>query len=87
MSSSAAVMPEISLYPNPAMDHVLLQWPAGGDMEIEVQVMDVQGRQVSRPYKDRTGQLKVDLHDLSGGIYLVQAEFNGQRIVKKLWVR
>ncbi|MEO5644841.1 MAG: CUB domain-containing protein [Bacteroidia bacterium] len=70
-------------YPNPAHDHVLVQWP-GADVQ-KVSLLDVSGR-VLQTFIPEGNQMELDLNGLACGTYFVRLEGTQQhtlRIIKQ----
>ncbi|MDQ3110025.1 MAG: T9SS type A sorting domain-containing protein [Bacteroidota bacterium] len=62
----------VTLYPNPATDRAMVQWPAAADVQL-VTLTDATGRVLQTLTPDGT-QLEIDLHGLAAGVYLVRLE-------------
>ncbi len=64
------------LYPNPAGDYVWLDGVEGGD---EVELLDGMGKRVFR-YKAKQSPMRIDLQELSSGIYFLRMLHDGQEL-------
>jgi len=64
----------IGLFPNPALDEVVVRWDGGGSAQVEV--MDATGRAV-RAMRVSGSMTTIDLQGLLPGSYLVRVTANG----------
>ena len=73
-------------YPNPATDQVtvLLDKVTGF---ASLTMYDMQGRQVSSQLTAANSQAVINTSDLPTGLYLLQVQANGQRLVQKIMVK
>lgn len=76
-------MPALSLYPNPAGSILFLESDAF-DANVQIAIYDVKGAKVKDlRLSTENGSVKIDLTDLSNGIYLIQTEgFKPQLFIK-----
>ena len=75
---------EVNMYPNPATDAAIVSWTG-----IEVNKMYIQNMNGQIVYEQgaTTNQMKVNVSDLSAGVYLVVLETSAnQHITKRLMV-
>jgi hypothetical protein len=79
--------PEITVYPNPTTDHLLVQWPAAIGTNGTLELTDLNGRTLQQ--KPRTGEVtELSVRDLPTGLYLLNLNAEGQqRVVRKIMVR
>ncbi len=66
---------EISIYPNPAMDYLVIENAA----DTNIQITDVFGRVVAELYSDQQSVVDVDLSGLAPGAYLVKLDKSGNQ--------
>jgi hypothetical protein len=78
------------VHPNPASSVVYLNMHLRDASDIEVNVYDVQGRNIrnlfSGPLPGGLRSMEADVSGLNEGLYFVVIEAGSQRIVKKLMV-
>lgn len=76
-STTAATMPALAAYPNPATERVMLAFPEWAG-EGSIQVFDAQGRlQVMHALAGQPAFVEVSLRDWSEGIYLARLVMDG----------
>ncbi|HJW31717.1 MAG TPA: LamG-like jellyroll fold domain-containing protein, partial [Saprospiraceae bacterium] len=72
------------VYPNPTADEVLIQHSFGSSQNLLVRVLDLQGREVGSQRFDKTqmgsGQIKLNVADLAGGMYHLNFVFGGKNL-------
>jgi len=71
----------VSVYPNPALDHIQLFSNSGSAKIIEVEIIDMSGRMISN-FSDYN-MLKIDVSNLSSGIYFLHIHTTKGAIVNK----
>jgi Secretion system C-terminal sorting domain len=78
---------EVSVYPNPVSDRLLVQWPAAIGTNGRLDLTDLNGRSVRQ--QARTGEVtEVSVRELPTGLYLLNLQADGQpRLVRKVMVR
>jgi hypothetical protein len=73
----------IQLYPNPAMDYIMLELNIGNELGT-VQVLDATGRLVDvRMQTLGSNRMMIHIHELAAGSYQVVIRRNGNSIVKR----
>jgi hypothetical protein len=80
----------LTLLPSPLAGNVLhVEYSLNQAGPANVTLFDISGRPVAKRdfVADRTGELPLDLHLLSGGVYLVRLEDGHQSLVRKLVVQ
>lgn len=80
---------DVSLYPNPAENSFTLSWNQGGAENMELAVLDMQGREVSIQSIEAIpgkNEFQVNLEGVKKGMYLVQLTGAKTHICKKLLV-
>ena len=65
---------EMAIYPNPANDKVTIEWKGG--IWVEVDVVDLMGRQVISPMRLTGGRKYLDTSQLNNGLYFVRINGN-----------
>jgi len=77
----------LSIFPNPATDAVWLGTKEGGFQDLSgITVFNAIGRQVPLRAFREGNRVKLDIHDLSPGLYVIIAVDDGNRYVGKLRV-
>lgn len=71
----------ISVSPNPTKESIVVQFDEL-NMELTIALRDVHGRLLER--KTGESQVAFNLSELATGIYLIESDINGQRIVKRV---
>ncbi|MBT8253766.1 MAG: T9SS type A sorting domain-containing protein [Flavobacteriaceae bacterium] len=74
---------QLSLYPNPFNDKLILNKPAGLFID-SVRVFNVLGQQVSQITSGLTDISELDLAELQAGLYLVEVSDGNQSVVKRV---
>lgn len=77
----------ISVYPNPASDLVTVTLGKGWNGNVNVEVLDLNGKTVSSYNQATDNVITVDVSNLNAGIYLVRVSNNTAQNVSKLIVR
>jgi DNA/RNA endonuclease YhcR with UshA esterase domain len=81
------LLANLSLYPNPAMDQVLLSWSHLAEEAVTCSVMDIHGRVVSRSdLSGSTGNLQLSVSELPNGMYFCVIRGRDAQQVLKLQV-
>jgi hypothetical protein len=62
----------ISVYPNPAVDHIVLVRGATGSLTVEI--FDVRGLAVGQPIRSNGGNLELSVRDLASGVYFLRIQ-------------
>ncbi len=78
---------DVSLYPNPANDHLIISMISDENQTSNIYVYDVMGRLVlsqQRELPDGLNKMDVDLSALHSGVYFVEVIINGQKNIQKL---
>ncbi len=74
----------VLLYPNPALDEVIIESEQFGEPTCNVLLYDVAGRVINTNCKLNTSKSKTfDIHNLSAGCYWFAITFNGNRVCKQ----
>jgi alkaline phosphatase D len=78
----------IAIYPNPAINEVIVQFAGSNNSLHTVEVLDLTGKQVSSASKSNklgtAGIIRVDLQDLNAGTYLLKiSDEEGQSVTKR----
>ncbi|HEX5112749.1 MAG TPA: M36 family metallopeptidase [Saprospiraceae bacterium] len=77
----------VTIFPNPASDHITLQWNDKGSMDIKVMLESIDGKLVSAhslPIDSRE-QVHINVNDVPEGLYLVKINTDqGQSVFKIL---
>lgn len=79
----------LTLSPNPTKGSASLSFILSSDADVKVNVIDIAGKLVSeeKSYKLFAGSHKIELNDnatLPNGIYIVNLEYNGTKMARKL---
>ena len=67
------------IYPNPAHDHIVIQWGNSDFTTIEGGIYTLEGRLV-QVFRMNSATERIDLHSLANGIYVVRLFRNGNVI-------
>jgi hypothetical protein len=78
----------IAIYPNPAINEVIVQFAGSNNSLHTVEVLDLTGKQVSSASKSNklgtAGIIRVDLQGLNAGTYLLKiSDEKGQSVTKR----
>ena len=69
---------ELSLFPNPARDYLILQGFLDGEQPSNVQILNSMGQVIQVPIENRSSNLKIEIPNLSPGLYYVRFVHNNQ---------
>ncbi|MEM9820592.1 MAG: T9SS type A sorting domain-containing protein, partial [Bacteroidota bacterium] len=73
------------IHPNPSIEWVQLDWPLPTEKEIAIQLLDQRGLVVLRTQLERgQRQLRIDMSNLTAGLYTLHVNEGVRRISKKL---
>lgn len=75
---------KLSVYPNPASDYFIIS-PENKSNDFDIELFDMTGK-CMKSLKNRSGDVQVDVSDLSDGIYFVKIMQNGALSVRKIVV-
>lgn len=85
---SEIVNTDISIYPNPAGNeiNVLLPYPDGA--KVDISIMDIYGKLCKKTVisNSKDSPAKINISELSSGIYLIQGESSNGKFVRKISV-
>ncbi len=79
----------ISVYPNPASGNLNFKWNASGTEYIDVHLYNSIGEEVLRGEKIKVNSVtenRIDISQLTSGIYLLEIENGNSRVTKKIIV-
>ncbi|MEA3447999.1 MAG: T9SS type A sorting domain-containing protein [Bacteroidota bacterium] len=75
----------INVYPNPVRDYLTIYFSNIPESKVNISLFTPQGKSVYKTTRvPGTNRLKIDLEDLSPGIYIVRILNNKQQVVKKI---
>jgi len=85
-TTSQNINNQIKVFPNPTKDLIHVQFDFDVHQEVNISVIDLLGRQLTRRTKKnyQTDLIQLDLKNNSQGIYYVIFEFDDQKIVKRV---
>jgi hypothetical protein len=76
---------EVKVYPVPSPERIFLELPDAVDGPVNVEVVNVVGQSVlSFDRVESHGILSFDISELKTGIYILEVEFNGSKVSKRL---
>ena len=78
---------ETKMYPNPTRGIVFLEVSGNIGNQVEVAVVDIAGREVSRENHYDFDKIQLDLSNQLSGLYFVKMKVDGESIIKKLVVK
>ena len=81
------VIPQISLFPNPARDQVTMATNLNPDEIVDIRVLDIQGRVVLTQQHVNSSRSILDISGLSNGLYEVVLRTNVAKVSKPLVVK
>ena len=78
---------DLLLYPNPTQGEVIIEITSSSIIgEVELAVLDINGRQVINKEFRQTEKIIFDMSDKVSGIYFVKLNIDGNQVIKKLIV-
>lgn len=80
--NSNTILNTIDLYPNPAVNNILIT--NNKQLNIDIEIYNVLGNKVLETKKNTTKEQTINLSSLKSGVYLVQINTNGNSITKRL---
>ncbi|WP_299112880.1 choice-of-anchor L domain-containing protein [uncultured Winogradskyella sp.] len=75
---------DVSLYPNPANTKVTIALNGKSVNDLEVSLIDIQGKIISTPQVVRDDLLELDVSSLNSGLYFVQLKNDSRIVIEKL---
>lgn len=84
--SAEGLVQKLDLYPNPAADHLNIEYATTQDSNVEFQVVDFTGRVVKQYIKNAfagSNDYTISLNDLPAGTYMLVAKNGDERINKR----
>ncbi|MCD4683980.1 MAG: T9SS type A sorting domain-containing protein [Bacteroidales bacterium] len=76
---------DLLLYPNPANDYITIDLP-GITTGYNVHIYNILGQEVYTDISDQ-GNIEVDIRELPDGLYIVQIELDGNKIISKKFMK
>ncbi len=76
----------VSIYPNPAVDRVTVQWNDPGMEAQSVQIMNLQGQVIDQANAPDLTSWTIDVSGQAAGIYFIEIQTEEGRVVKKILV-
>ncbi|MCF7809994.1 CotH kinase family protein [bacterium] len=77
-----------SIYPNPANGQVTISWNQPGNVNPDLTIYDLQGRQIANltvnKYSPGNHSVTWNAHEMPAGIYLIRFEFNNYLEIEKV---
>ncbi len=73
---------DFTIYPNPATDYFYCNFSNHGNIAEYIEIVDLQGRIIKKIDNNSGKNLKIDISDLSNGIYYIRTELNNSPINK-----
>ncbi|MEI7661732.1 MAG: T9SS type A sorting domain-containing protein [Bacteroidota bacterium] len=73
---------EIKIFPNPASNHLFIEFPGNHRSGNDILIYDLQGRLIQCSYKNQLNSAEIDVSDLDKGVYIMQ--INGDGNLKKI---
>ena len=70
--------PEMTVYPNPVTDYVLIEIPQFSDEDLSFYLRDMNGRLIQES-KIRSSKTEIGMTSLEAGIYFLQVTLDGQK--------
>jgi len=81
---------EISVYPNPIIDHAQVDFTLIEQSTVSVDIFNILGKKIITVYNGRmtagAQSIQININDLDKGIYFVNIEIDGQVMSKKVTV-
>lgn len=84
---SKALAIDLKIYPNPYFEKATLDIDLLKSAVVTIELTDESGALIATPYLRRTvsaGLLRIELPDVSPGVYFVKCQIDGQNMVKKV---
>ena len=80
------VKEQISIYPNPASDWLMIAYKGKSKSALSIKVLDYCGRLIKQqiPLKE---SIEIDVSDLTGGIYYIEVESDESKVTKKVIIK
>ncbi|MBL0310065.1 MAG: T9SS type A sorting domain-containing protein [Bacteroidetes bacterium] len=73
----------ISLFPNPAVDQLMLQSDLFNTEKLAPVISDVSGKKVPTSFIQNANQLKLDISHLASGLYFIRLNISGEQVSLK----
>ncbi len=84
-SVSDILSQNITIYPNPATEALTIEMSDGKFFRLEIKLFNILGEVVfSSPIENISHQKTIDISDLAAGIYFVQVNIDGNKVMKKV---
>ncbi|MGB3800692.1 MAG: T9SS type A sorting domain-containing protein [Lewinella sp.] len=84
VTRAAKASQQLTIYPNPAVDHTNISFALAADLQVKLRIMTLDGREVAeRDYAGQAGTNTVDLpvNNLPNGSYMVAASVPGKNLM------
>jgi len=84
--SSIDMANNISIYPNPAQDQIVINCASIKDMDAVITILDVAGKEVYRTNSNSVQRISIPTKELSNGLYIVRIQTADFTTAKKVLV-
>lgn len=78
---------QISLFPNPGQENIFLDFGSALSGNVQLRVIDVQGRTVKAFNRNVNGQTELNISDIEKGIYFIQISDGNSTVATKRFVK
>jgi hypothetical protein len=75
---------QISIFPTPTTGTVFLNLSAIRDEQVRISILDATGKQLDTYMTEKSNQHEVQLGGLANGLYSIQIDADGQRLIKRV---
>ena len=83
LEKESMIFKDLKIYPNPSNDVVTIDLPSAIENNINIAVIDTQGKQVKTQVLNTDNSNTLDVSNLQAGVYLIQISYDDSRIVKR----
>jgi len=82
LSKESMIFKDLKVYPNPSQDVLTIDLPTVMENDINITVLDSQGRQVQTQTINASSN-SLNVSNWQAGVYLIQIEYEDSHIVKR----
>ncbi len=78
---------QINAYPNPATNRIDVKLPKGSRVDMEIYVLDLQGKQVAQLKNTGSNELSADISGLAPGEYVIPIKINSKKYTTAKFIK
>ncbi len=78
---------QIDVYPNPATNRIDVKLPKGSKVDMDIYILDIQGKQVAQLMKTGSDEFSADISALAPGEYVIPIKINSEKYTTTKFIK